>query len=532
MTAESTSYNSITKAFRLCDVMKQVVKSSSGLGIKAPRYETGGEFYDLFLFDGKLLRSIVDKPFLISLEEISRSITMMNADYEVNDDVYFGIEKDFYALNEMWFFDKTQFSGMNIMYNPEMTINKFSFKFKRYQSLKENEQPNSADTIHGELDLLLQNKMVENSKVVDVDWSMDSFLSDEARKKSVEISTNTAYQNDTDIFCLDCLANQSDLEFTEISEFNHEWNQEFSPTLGRLVLRSNGTLNFNIIGLVEGARFVIKAPDKNAGVYSIYKVSNQELQLTWISGGVMTVINDGIRFTEYTYTIPKEQIPYISRTNEGMLTQNIKSPQTFSNLGYSVKRNIENYYSDYLATCNLYNKEKEIKVTEYKHNGECTIQYKGKTTKENKSLLPKNPILNPLMYNEMIFSNFYFDEFLELQNKVRSVRGYFRTIGNDGNPIKAFIKEMKYDALKKELTIIAKGKYEPVNMTITKSDKLIVINEEVSLLNIIYEIKDDKLYIYDNGRQLLYKPIFYNMVSINGSTTEVKQLFIQRMDLL
>lgn len=528
ITANSTAYNSITKAFRLHDVMKQVIKSSSGLGIKASRFEPNGEFYDNFLFDGKLLRSITDKPFLISLEEIGKSIVEMNADYEVNDEVYFSIEEDFYTSSEIWFFDKVQFSGMNITYNPEMTINKFNFKYKNYQSLKENEQPNSSDTIHGEIDLLLQNKMVENNKVVDVEWIRDSFLIDEARKKSIEISTGTSYQNDTDIFCLDCIANEVDLTFTEVSELNHEWN----ASLGKLILRSNETLNFNIIGMFEGANFTINAPDKNTGVYTIYKVSNQELQLTWISGGVMATTNDGVRFTEYTYTIPKEQIPYVSRTNEGMVTENIKSPETFANLGYSVKRNVENYYSDYLATCNIYHKEKEITVTEYKHNGACIIEYEGKTIEENKPFTPTNPILNPLMYNDMVFSNFYFDEFLAFMAELRSKRGYFRTIGNDGNPIKGYVKTLKYDSLKKELTIMAKGKYESVLMTITNENKIVTINNETRLYLIDAEVKDDKLYLYDSNRQLLYRPVFYNMVSINGATTESINIFKEWVELL
>lgn len=528
VTAESTTYNSITKAFRLHDVIKQVVRSSSGLDIKATRFGQGGEFYNNFLINGNLLRSIIDKPFLISLEEISKSIVEMNADYEVNDEVFFGIEKDFYMPNEIWFFDKVQFSQMNITYNPEMTINKFTYKSKNYQSLKENEQANSADTIHGEISLLLQNKMVENNKMVEVDWIRDSFLIDEARKKSIEIDNSTSSQNDNDIFALDCIENEVDLDFTEVSELNHEWN----IGLNNLILRSDEKLNFKIIGIFEGSHFEIKAPDKNTGIYTVYKVDSQELRLNWVSGGVMTSNNDGVRFTQYTYIIPKEQIPYISRTNEGIVSENIKSPETFANLGYSVKGNVENYYSDYLATCNLYHKEKPITISEYKHNGECIISHNGKTIKENAPFTPINPILSPLMYSNMTFSNLYFDEYLLFIKELRSKRGYFRTIGNDGNPIKAYTKDLQYDALKKELTITAKGKYDPILMTITKDNAFLTINNETRLYLFDAEIKDDKLYVYDANRQLLYKPVFYNMININGATTESINIFKEWVELL
>jgi hypothetical protein len=36
VTAESTSYNSVSKSFKLLDVIKQVVKSISGLDVNAP----------------------------------------------------------------------------------------------------------------------------------------------------------------------------------------------------------------------------------------------------------------------------------------------------------------------------------------------------------------------------------------------------------------------------------------------------------------------------------------------------------------
>jgi len=355
---------------------------------------------------------------------------------------------------------------------------------------------------------------------------MDSFLIDEARKKSIEISKGTSYQNDIDIFALDCVKNEEDLSYTEASELNHTWDGV------NLVLRSDQTLNFTIIGIFEGTSFEIKSPDKNTGFYTVSKVSPQELKLTWVSGGAMTSGSDGARYTSYTYTIPKAQIPYITRTNEDVITNEIKSPETFANLRYSIKRNIMLYYNEYLATCNLYHKDKAITNTTYYHNGKAVTEYARIAVTENQNIVPSNPILNPNMYNEMVFSNFYFDEFLSFQTKIRSKRGYFRTIGNDGNPIKAYVKDLKYEPLKKELTITAKGKYDPIIMTIVKQNKLITINNETTLYLIDVEVKEDKLYVYDSNRQLLYKPVFYNMVSINGTTTESLKIFNEWIALL
>jgi len=513
ITAESTGYNSITKAFRLVDVMRQVIKSYSGLQIAAPYFDAGGTFYDNFLFDGNLLRSITDKPFDVSLEDLEKSMTEMNADYEVNDRVFFGIEKEYYTNIECGFFDNTQFSTFNKKFNERYSVNVLNYKYKNYQALKENEQPNSGDTIHGETSMLFANKMVENIKDITVEWIRDGFLTDEARKKSIEITTGTSYQNDKNIFALDCIKNEVDLPCTEVSELNHEWN----PSLNRLILRSNETLNFNIIGMFVGSNFEIKSPDKNTGIYTIYKVSNQELQLTWTSGGVMTSNNDGVRFTEYTYTIPKEQIPYISRTNEDIVTNEIKSPETFANLRYSVKRNLINYYNSYMATCNLFKKEKEVTNTTYYHNGKATISNAGLTTTENQPILPTNPILSPYIYENMVYSNVDIIDFINLQKELRSKRGYVRSIDKNGNPIKVYPTKMTYKNLEKELTIIAEEKYEPVLMTIETYPNFILINNETRISHLEWNIIDNELSVYDSSMYRFYKPVFWYNVSINGA---------------
>lgn len=521
ITAESTGYNSITKAFRLVDVMRQTVKQYSGLQIVAPNFDAGGQFYDNFLFDGKLLRSITDKPFEISLDQLEMSLTEMHADYEVNDRVFFGIEKEFYTNVECGFFDNTQFSAFSKKFNEKYSVNTINFKYKNYQTLKENEQPNSSDTIHGETSMLFANKMVENTKTITVEWIRDSFLIDEARKKSIEISKGTSYQNDSDIFALDCIANELDLIFTEVAELNHEWN----PSLNKLFLRSNETLNFSIIGMFEGAYFTINAPDRNTGVYTIHKVSSQELQLNYISGGLMSSSNDGVRFTQFTYTIPKEQIPYISRTNEGIVTNEIKSPETFANLRYSVKRNLLQYYGAYMATCNLFRKEKEVTNTTYYHNGKATIEYGGFTTTENQNILPSDPILSPYIYENMVYANVDIMDFLNLQKELRSKRGFVRSIDKNGNPIKVYPMKMTYKDLDKELTIVAEEKYEPIVMTIETSNNIITINNETKLYHLEWQIIDKQLHIFDRGRFRLYKPVFWYNVSINGAVADTINIF-------
>lgn len=531
ITTESTAYNSITPSFRLIDVMAQVVKSISGLNINAPRFGAGGEFFDNRLFNGNFLRNIKDKSFYVSLEDIEKSITEMNADYEIQSDgrIFFGLESDFYKAKESGFFDNTQFSEMNKTFNPRFTVNEFSYSYKNYQSLKENEEPNSADTVHGESKWAFFNKMVENKKEVTVEWTRDAFLIESNRRKAIEISESTASQNDDTLFCIDSIDTTENRIFSESTELQHTYNVDTQ----KLSVRNKGEVNFVLLGIEKGTAFEIKAPDKNAGFYTVESVAGNELLLTKNATFVISAIGDGARLTTYSYTLNSLSIPFTNYTNQGFTSiSNLNTPESYSNLRYSVRRNINNYWRSYLATCNLYHKEKNILNTWYKNNGDCTTVYLGDTVTEKSDLLPVNPILSPFLYNDIVFANVEFEEFIALQNSIRSDRGFIRTIDNNDRVIKIYPITMKWEVLSKELTIKAEEKFEPKTMEINTSQNFIKINNETSLLKLEWEIIDQKLYLYDKHRQRLYNGIYWNNVSINGSLADTVQILEERLKLL
>lgn len=549
ITAESSSYNSITPSFRLIDVMRQVVKSTSGLDIVAPRFDIGGAFYDNRLFNGNFLRNALvntdgtRKPFYISLEDIEKSIVEMNADHEIDSDgkVFFGTEADFYTSYESGFFDNTQFSEMTKVFNPRFSVNEFSYKYKNYQALKENEEVNSADNVHGESKYVFTNKMVENKKEITVEWIRDAFLIESNRRKAIVVSKDTASQDDDTLFCIDAIATAGDVSFTEVSFLQHT----FDAIANRLTLRSDGEVNFNSLGITVGSVVVIEAPDKNAGSYAVQAnakspgatvddiVASSSLLLLRVSTGVISSSNNGERITKYTYTLDDALVPFTNYTSQGFTSiANLNAPDNYSNLRYSIRRNIDNYYQPYLATCNLYHKDDTIKNTWYKNNGECITAYNGITLKENESFVPSNPILSPFMYDNIIFANVEFTDFIALQNSIRSDRGYIRTIDNNNRVIKVYPITMKYEILSKELTIKAEEKYEPKTMTISTANKYILINNETYVQAIDWELRDNKLFIFDKRRQLLYNGVFFNNVAINNSLTEDIEEFETRMNLL
>jgi len=532
ISAESTAYNSISKSLRLVDVMRQVVKSISGLQINAPRFEALGEFYDNRLFNGNFLRGITDKPFYVSLEDIEKSLPEMRGDWEIGSDgkIFFGIEQDFYANNEVGFFNNTQFSEMNKTFNPKYMINEFGFKYSNYQSLKENEEPNSADTIHGESKFVFFNKSVENKKEVEIDWTRDAFLIESTRRKALEITETTASQDDDTIFCIDSINTTFDNTFIEVTQLEHS----FSAITNRLNLRNDGSVNFVSLGIEVGSVFVIQTIDPNAGNYTVFSVTQNTLELVRTSVGVIGTIGNGNRLTKYTYTLSLAFVPFTNYTNQGFSeTENLSSADNYSNRRYSIKRNIYNYWKSYLATANLYWKNSPLKNTWYKNNGDYTAKYAGVKLTEKADFIPDNPILTPVLYNEIVFANVDFLDFITLQNSIRSNRGFVRTIDNNERVIKIHSIDLEYSLLEKELKIKGEERFEPASMTIVKQPNgYILINGQTGVSSILYEIKNEKVYIYDANRYRLYNPVYWMEVSINGAFADTKDILDNWLSLL
>ena len=529
ISTEATSYNSIVPSVSLYDAMKQVIKSISGLDIVAPRFDVGGSFYGNRLMNGNALRNIQGKPFSISLEDIEKSLNEMKCDYEITADgkVFFGSEVDFYTSNEIGFFPNTQFSEMSKTFNPLYSVNEFYYNFKKYQALKENTVAGTADTIHGESRYVFHNKKVENKKVVDVEWTRDVLLIEELRKIGLKIEENTSTQDDDDIFILDCVSTTTDQSFTESFEVKHTYAD------GRLSLRNDNSFNFVVLGIYEGSTFEILAPDQNTAVYTVYTSTPNELILTRVSSGTNSSTNDGVRVTKIKYTIDDAVIPYTNRTNQGFDTiSNLNSGDKCSNLRYTVGRNIRNFWWSYLSTVNLYWKNESIKNNWYKNNGECTTVYEGITVKEKSDIIPDNPIVTPMMYNKMIFSNVEFLDYVTLQNNLRTQRGFIRAIDNNEKVIKVYPTELMYSMLDRELVVKGEEKYEPITMTISTANGLITINSETITDRVITEIIGEKVYVYDQNRQLLYNPIYWFETSINGALPTSKIQLQEWLDLL
>ena len=469
ISAESTTFKSIAPSFRLIDVMRQVVKSISGLDISAPRFDVGGEFYDNRLLNGNSLRAISTKPFYVSLEDLEKSLVELNVDWEINasGNIFFGTEDDFYTESIAYTFTNNQFSSFNKSFNPRFSINEFNYGYKNFQSLKENEELNSSDVIHGESKWVLGNKMVENKKEISIEWIRDAFLMETNRRKALseKVDENTASQDDDKLFAADTYSTTSDVTINQQYSLAHNYDS----VNGILSLINDTSINFTVTGIRKGSYFEIVAPSVNQNIYTVDSVSPTTIKLIKVSGSVTptsyTALQAGI--TSFTYNLTVLDIPYTIYIDAGFTNlDNLIASNLYSNLRYSIRRNIEKYWKKYIATCNLYNKTQGLSSTWYKNNPYFSSTYNGLTLTEREVIdtYAVNPILTPFMYNDVIFSNVEFSDFIALQDNIRTNRGYIKTKDNSGNDLNLYPTTMKYDNLSKELNIKGEEKYTPTTL--------------------------------------------------------------------
>ena len=86
--------------------------------------------------------------------------------------------------------------------------------------------------------------------------------------------------------------------------------------------------------------------------------------------------------------------------------------------------------------------------------------------------------------------------------------------------------------MEKELRIKAEEKFEPTSMSISTEFPYILINNETRVDSLLWEIKNEKLYIFDENRYRLYNGVYWNEVSINGAFADSKEILEGWLNLL
>ena len=524
--ATSTSYSTIAPSVRLHDAISQTVNSVSQLPISFPFTEPNGEMYNQRVLSGNMLRNILDKPFYFSMKAIEDWLPEINGDYEVGENsVYFGLYKDFYTNIESGVFYSIKFEDYEKMFNEKYAINQFNYKYNKFQSQKENDVENTYDVVHGESEWLVANVFVENKKEISVYFVRDAFMIAETQKKALTSSEDTATQDDDNIFIIDTIESLEDYVFQETDFIQHVYDEDNS----RLELNNTGNFSFILIGITVGTPFKILGGDSNAGTYTVYEVTNRKLTLT----GSGSVNNNGERITQFEYVVTKETAPFKTWGSEGFnFIDGINNTEDYANLRYSLKRNISRFYNQYLATANLWAK-KQIKNTFYKNNPNAILNYEGFTTTESESFTPSTPILSTYKHKITLITDFA--TYKNLENKIRSERGFIRLVDKEDFVLKLYPQELTFvnSGDLGKLTIIGEEKYESSLINISQNElPYVTINDYYRTTRIKYSERNEKFYIFDDNSRLLFKPTFWHKITVNGKNANNKQELIEWLTLI
>lgn len=515
--ASSTAIDSVIKGVRYIDLFKQNIKSISGLTIDAPKFDVAGEFYEQFAFNGKLIRQYVDKPFYVNFNDLTKGLQELNADYQINqNNVFIGQYNDFYNNVDLGGFLQAPDSEFNTNFNDRYSINSFNYSYKTFEQNKD--ESNTIDSIHTDAQFLLPNKLVENVKKVEVNYIRDPFSIEASRRQGINTKESTSLDNDDKIFLIDVYP----LPSGSTNGFGLRLLMRMNS--GRLEILNN-TLNgegtpfdWTLLGFVAGSDFDI-IDGENIGSYSVYSLEREKIVLTPI-GFTPSFEGDGFIKTEF----PLNNVSYVNRTSQGFTEiLNLSSGDNYSNLRYSIKRNMK-YWSSYLNTASKYKPNGIIQNTFFKNNGLLSTKYGTETvaTVEGGNINVTDltdAILSPMVFKTKVVAEF--ETVKTLLDNLSTQKGFIRVVDTNNRVLKIHPTKLDYEWMTNLLTIEGEQRNESDFVTIdTIGTELININEvgydSIILKRNWFKIDGFFITLYDFNSVPLINPTRIEKVKVNG----------------
>ena len=515
LTATSTFIDSVTKMVRLKDATEKLSESINGdYVVNQPRFDVGGEWYDNFVFSGNMIRGL-DR-FSIDWQTLAGGISELHSDYEVDgNNIFVGKYDDFYTNNEIGSFLIHPNAEFNTIFNERYTINQFNFNYKSYDQDKDND--NTIDGLHTETQWLLPNKLVENSKTVDVDFIRDPFLIESTRRKALS-ETNASVKEDDDVFIIDVVPLSPSARGGFTVALEHLWD----GANNELKMVNDGSFNWELLGFVVGTTGFVISTNNNGGTYTVTAIERTLLTLELTSANSNPFTGNTITTVSY----PFNDVFYTNRTDEGFNSiEGLIEGDNYSNLLYTPKRNILNNYGSYLATATTY-KQQNIKNTYFKNwtdnETQVTTDFGGFVVDEIDDIEQSElstPLVTPRTINTKVLCDF--SQYLSYAELLKSQRGFVRVYDNNGKVLKGFVRNSIFLWAENSLSLELEEKFESQTTTITYESGAYIINEVGYPQDILPEINivgTDGIYvqIFDTANRPLINKTRFENVSVNG----------------
>jgi hypothetical protein len=418
--ANSVAINSVIETHRWKDLMS----ATSNLPVNAPRFEDGGEFYDVVLTNGYGIRSIRGKDFTTTTKNVF-DIDFMAMDYQINNDVVeVATFDEFYPENQTINIEELTAGSIEYTPNKRFRLSDLKFGYKNYE--QDRDEQNTLDSVHTYSEWKMPNKYTQGKFERTTDIIFDPYKIESSRRLGFEDRTkNSSLSDDDDLFGI------------SITGIGNEIYQEYKGTFAQntsgneLQLLTNA-FSWYSTGIEVGSNVTITG--SNAGTYTVIEINNigNILKLSGTNNGINV---EEILTINYTLT----GVLYKSRTFEGFGTiDGVANPTNYGNLIFQQKR-IINRWLRYLATVKKYYPNELIKQTYFKNNKFLKVDGIDDSTDFDAT----NPILN--------------ENIVKIEAKCSFVDAYFiaqemvtrRTDGSIGgfitiDDISGYIKDFEY----------------------------------------------------------------------------------------
>lgn len=447
----SLSISSVVTAVRFIDAFRQVVKSIGNYSVVAPRFDSGGEYYEQWITNGKLLRQIENEPFNVSLKSLLLQLKEIDGDYQIVDTntLFLGIYEDFYQDIDL--VGQSLLMAPNTTYqqifSDRYTINEVKLRAKKYE--EDTNEQGSRFGIHSEIDVLLPNKRAENSKDIVVEYIRDGFLIEKVRKEAVIVDEDTASIDDEQIMIIDGIYDsQTFAEYMLLIQIASSVNTT------DLSLINDNSFNWTLLGMVVGQNVAITGGE-NQGIYTVITIEPNVLTVRRNAPQAIVAVTSVALFT---YAVEATELT--QRIGEGF--QEIGLP-FFANGIFSNKRVLRKYYGSYMRSAALYLPNDIYLTQRYIHNAAWVSKLDTEQFPiiEGENIDPTvldSPLVFPLEITTEVIAEF--SVYWTLMQGMRSERGYVTVQDNLGNDIKIFPSSLVYNWGNNLLTIVGLKKYE------------------------------------------------------------------------
>lgn len=434
ITATEIGIDSVIKGVRYIDLIKQNYKGINSLPVNAPKFDAGGQFYEQFCFNGKLIRQITNEPFYLKLSDTLESLQEVNATSQINNnEIYIGQYSDFYKDTLMGTYLQIPTADASFMKNDRYLINSLKFGYSKYE--QDRDEDGTLDAIHTDSEWFIPNNNSINDKELKLPFIRDAYKIESVRRRATEKS-GTSNDSDDDIFIVDVI----ELAPGATNSITGTFTIQQSDENNTYKILANQNFRWDLLGFSVGDTMSI-----------FYNGTTENLVITEITSGILTMAWSGVSWSGdvfLTLTYPLTNINYTIRTSEGLtFYENLSNADNYANLRYSIKRNMSHWFQ-YLATAGKFIPTKTIKNSYFKSNGNATTKFVGETAnvKENEDItissIASQKILNQNMYKTTLVIEF--EDLVTLMGKIQTERGYINVQEHDGNLVSGYIVELDH----------------------------------------------------------------------------------------